>query len=133
MENASKALIIAGTALILMLLIAGGMIVFNNAGGLNGSVRNKLSDEQINTFNDQFQKFSGKQKGSRVKELITAVNKSNERSDIKVSFSSPSIFVTGEDIYYPTSKIINEEFYNITFEHDKSNVITTVNIDVYVY
>lgn len=112
-----------------MLLIAGGMIVFNNAGGLNGSVRNKLSEEQINTFNDQFQKFSGEQKGSRVKELITAVNKSNERSDVKVSFSSSSsIFVTEGDIYYPTSKIINEEIYNISFDHDNSNLITTVNI-----
>ena len=63
MENASKALIIAGA------------IVFNQAqDSLSGS---GMSKAQVTTFNSTFTKYEGTKSGSDVKSLIQEVNASN--------------------------------------------------------
>ena len=85
MENASKALIIAGTIIIVMIVIAAGMYLFNSAGGLSASVQSKWSDDEILNFNRQFTKYEGTQKGSSVKELIETVNES-KGNNIQVKY-----------------------------------------------
>ncbi len=130
MENASKALIMAGTALILLLVISAGMYLFNNAGNLNGSVQDKWTADEIKSFNDQFNKFIGEQSGSRVKELIAEVNRSNERSGVRVEFSDSSYVTKSDGIYYSTSNIKNGTSYNITFEQDGGGRITKANISM---
>lgn len=129
MENASKALIIAGTALILILVISAGMYLYRNAGNVNGAVRNKWSVDEVNSFNDQFEKFGGEQSGSRVKELITEINRSNKAMDVRVEINNSAANKSSDGVYYPASSIINGNTYNITFERDNNNRITVVNID----
>ena len=57
MENASKALIIAGAILLSILLISLGIMVYNNARNTVGSA--DLSDTQIKAFNSQFTSYTG--------------------------------------------------------------------------
>ena len=128
MENASKALIIAGTALILILVISAGMYLYRNAGNVNGAVRNKWTVDEVNSFNDQFEKFSGEQSGSRVKELITEVNRSNKAMEVRVEINK-SVNKSSDGVYYPASSIINGNTYNVTFDRDSTNRITVVNIN----
>lgn len=128
MENASKALIIAGTALILILVISTGMLLFNKAGGLSNSARVQWTEDEVNSFNDQFEKFGGEQSGSRVKELITEVNRSNKAMDVRVEIKNLAN-KSSDGVYYPASGIINGNTYNITFERDNTNRITAVNIN----
>lgn len=131
MENASKALFIAGTLLILILVISALMNLFSGAGNLNRTVQSKLSADEINAFNDQFRKYEETQRGSRVKELITAVNKSNERSDVTVSILS-TYYVSKDSngIYYPKSTLLNTDTYIVSFGRDeKSNIITSITIE----
>lgn len=71
MENASKALIIAGAILLSILIIALGIYVFNMAkGSFDG---NQLSEMEKSTFNQQFSIYEGKQAGSTIKNLIDKI------------------------------------------------------------
>ena len=75
MENASKALIIAGAILLAIAIIGVGMYVFNNASdSVEGS---DLSEEEVIAYNGDFDVYQGTIRGSRVKTLIDTVNNHN--------------------------------------------------------
>ena len=75
MENASKALIIAGAILLSILLISLGIMIFNQAQDSIGN--GGMSKAQVSTFNSNFTKYEGTKTGSDVKSLIQEVNASN--------------------------------------------------------
>ncbi len=76
MENASKALIIAGAILLSILIISLGIMIFNQASGIVNN--NSLSEAEISTFNNKFTQFEGGNvRGSNVNALITAVISNN--------------------------------------------------------
>lgn len=81
MENASKALIIAGAILISIILISIGIIVVNSANDLIGSSQEKMNTQEIQMFNKQFESYSGKQRGSTIKSLMSTVSASNSQHD----------------------------------------------------
>ena len=86
MENASKALIIAGAILLAILLISLGIMIFNQA---QDTVSNSgMSQAEMQAFNNKFLKYEGSQKGSVVKSLINEVLASNADD------SNPKITVT---------------------------------------
>lgn len=75
MENASKALIIAGAILLSILLISLGIMIFNQA---QDSVQNSgMSKANVQTFNNTFLKYEGTKSGTDVKSLIQEVISSN--------------------------------------------------------
>ena len=75
MENASKALIIAGAILLSISIIAIGMAVFNQAKeAMDGS---SLSSEKVATYNSKFDSYAGSQSGSNVKALLTTIQNHN--------------------------------------------------------
>lgn len=107
MENASKALIIAGAILISILLISLGILVYNNAkqtadGG-------NLNAEEAQTFNTKITQYCGSKKSATdMNSLMDAIAASNgaqnklssgERHVISVSIgtSSPS-YITGNSV-----------------------------------
>ena len=75
MENASKALIIAGAILLAILLISLGIYIFSQAQSVVND--SGFTKAEITTFNSQFLKYDGEQKGTAVKSLITEVITSN--------------------------------------------------------
>ncbi len=76
MENASKALIIAGAILLAISIIGIGMFVFS---GVSDTITDSLdmSKDQINAYNQTFENYMGKQRGSNVKSLIKEVRSHN--------------------------------------------------------
>ena len=75
MENASKALIIAGAILLAIAIIGVGMYVFNNA---SDSVQGTdMTEEEVTAYNGDFDVYGGTIRGSRVKTLIDTVNNHN--------------------------------------------------------
>ena len=76
MENASKALIIAGAILLSILIISLGIMVYNNAKNTVGSA--SLDKQEIETFNSQWQAYVGTNKtASEVYSMMSAVVASN--------------------------------------------------------
>ncbi len=78
MENASKALLIAGAILIAILLIGIAMMVFGNIGGITGQAGTQIDQLEITGFNQPFEQYAGTNvSGSNVKTLISKINASN--------------------------------------------------------
>lgn len=78
MENASKALLIAGAILICILLIGVGMMVYQGAlGGVEEGIA-KMSQNEKRMFNESFTSYEGeKVSGSNVKALIRNIISNN--------------------------------------------------------
>jgi hypothetical protein len=75
MENASKALIIAGAILVAILLISVGVIIIRNA---NIDPSSTFSEMEISQFNEKWTKYeSTKQSASQVKALLSQIDASN--------------------------------------------------------
>lgn len=70
MENASKALLIAGAILLAILIIAIGMFIYTSAQSQVSESMTSMSTQQIEGFNSQFLDYEGVQTGSQVKALI---------------------------------------------------------------
>ncbi len=69
MENASKALIIAASVLLAILIIAMGVAIFNKAQGAADT--SSFDTAEINMFNQKFERYNNNQLGSQVKSLIS--------------------------------------------------------------
>lgn len=82
MENASKALIIAGAILLSILIISLGIFIFQQASGVISGAG--MTEAQISAFNQKFTKYQGKRKGSEIRSMVQEVmsnNNSDEASD----------------------------------------------------
>ena len=77
MENASKALIIAGAILISILLISIGIILINSGRDITETGTSGMQSQKIQTFNSQFTAYEGTRKGSEIKSIFNAVRASN--------------------------------------------------------
>ena len=75
MENASKALIIAGAILISILLISLGIMIYNQAK--DAATETSMDDFTISAFNSKFTQYGGEVNGSKVRSLINDVFSSN--------------------------------------------------------
>ena len=76
MENASKALIIAGAILLSILIISLGIFIFQQAKGAVNT--DSIDQMQVDAFNGKFDQYAGtKIRGAQVKALINAVNTNN--------------------------------------------------------
>lgn len=130
MENASKALIIAGAILLSILLITLGIFIFQQA---QSTIQNSgMSQAEINTFNSQFSKYEGTKKGSEVKSMIQEINVNNAQDES----GEHQITVTGvvtattagsaggssaKKNQYLTSKIINTKTYEVEITGYENN------------
>ena len=84
MENASKALIIAGAILLVILLIGLGVFVYNQASTTVNSAAN-MDQLEVARFNGQFEPYINKEiSGTTAKSLIQTIESSNYASEPQV-------------------------------------------------
>ena len=132
MENASKALIIAGAILLSILIIALGVFVFNQAKSAVGNTG--LSDQEVAAFNSKFDSYEGNQKGSSVKALINTVrnyNKSAESGEIinilpGTAPTNVTDQLTDDSGVNYSASIISSNMYKITFAYNKQGRISAI-------
>lgn len=75
MENASKALIIAGAILLSIAIIGIGMYVYQMAAGtIQGA---NMSGQEVDAYNSEFIKYVGTQNGTTVRALCDAIRTHN--------------------------------------------------------
>ena len=143
MENASKALIIAGAILLAIAIIGVGMYVFNNSSdSVEGS---DLSEEEVIAYNGDFDVYQGTIRGSRVETLIDTVNNHNltaldSSEKIQILFNAnmgSSVDVSmvqegqteTEHFTEIKNRILEGETYTISFGYDSnSGLITSIYI-----
>lgn len=83
MENASKALIIAGAILLAILLISLGILIFNQASSVVSD--SGMTEAQKSTFNSKFQKYESSTgiTGAQVKSLVNDVLANNSDDNVE--------------------------------------------------
>jgi len=111
MENASKALLIAASVLIVILLIAVGMKIFNSTSGTTDNVETTMNATQIATFNSKFTAYSGTKSLSQVKALANIVIANNATSSNQVRFNG----ATTASAITTTIGALADRNYNISF------------------
>ena len=86
MENASKALIIAGAILLAILIVGLGVYIYRQAAGVIDT--GTMDQLVVSQFNAQFEPYLGNNvSGSNVKQLIKIINASNRvKEDLPVTF-----------------------------------------------
>ena len=129
MENASKALIIAGAILLAILLISLGIMIFNQA---QDTVSNSgMSEAEVTSFNNKFLKYEGNLKGTMVKSLIQEVQATNAGSDendgitVTVDYTGTKTAATALPTNQEapeTSRIINNNTYEVTLTYSNGRV-----------
>ena len=75
MENASKALIIAGSVLIGIIILSLAVLVAMTSGELAQAYDNKLSQDEINMYNNKYQKFA---RDLNAQEFVSLINYAEE-------------------------------------------------------
>ena len=111
MENASKALILAASVLISIMLVSLGIFVFRTVSDI-ATDTSKLTDLEIANFNKQFTSYENENvRGIQVNELIKSVINSNINSSIEET----GTYVT---IQYPA---VNDSIVQLGVNNNKTS------------
>ena len=93
LENASKALIIAGAILIAILLTSIGILLINSGKDITSAGTSQMASYEIQAYNAKFTPYEGKNRpvteACSMIDLITSHNSTNDRQvDLIIDFSS---------------------------------------------
>ena len=136
MENASKALIIAGAILLSILIIGLGMYIYQQANSATSGTN--LDPQKANAYNGEFLQYEGTKSGTDVKALVSAIKNHN-----RVNTDDPTQQITiqegeaGNDTEEPGTTAADTSFgnniksgytYKVTFTYSKGGYITNCYI-----
>ena len=133
MENASKALIIAGAILLSILIIGLGMMVFNQAkNAISGA---SLNSEKIQAINYKFEVYGGTKKGTEIRSLLDLVKNNNltadnsETYEIVVKKNTENTEIKDASaINTLKTKVKNGNSYTVTFGYSTDGYINLITI-----
>lgn len=113
MENASKALIMAGGVLIGVLILSLAVYLFADFGSTSAQINAQNAEKQITQFNSKFTSYEGK-KGLTIYDVITVASYARENN----------IYYDNSDEYKIIVKIGNTQIQD-NIENVKSSLIST--------
>ncbi len=129
MDNASKALIIAGAVLIAVMLVSLGVLIYNQANQIVQENANTMSGLSVSGFNNLFSVYYGDNKPSATfRSLVEQVNATNRTSDdreVTIDYSGAATLDGGVDAGYTFTPAKNTN-YNIRAEEFDSNGYVTI-------
>ena len=142
MENASKALLIAGAVLIVILIIGVGMMIYNGAHGSIDTAITQMSAQEKQIFNAQFTSYDGKMSGTKVKSLIGAVITNNAENKANTTQKVVNVVTKGVTDFKDAnvndsaklstlnSKINTNKSYTVTLTYDDTTaLVKTITIE----
>lgn len=132
MENASKALIMAGGVLIAIIILSMFVMMYNKVSGIKKTQQEKVQMEQIATFNAEYEAFNKKMMyGADVVTLANKVeeyNKKNTSDQIKIT-------VPEEIINFKTmnkedqEELLKQRFKCTNMEYGNSGKVSAIKIE----
>jgi len=132
MENASKALIIAGAILISIVLVSVGVIVVNALDP--NQALGEMDQQAIESFNSKFVSNAGENvQGTRVKTLIQNVitSNSNNEEDRQISVVGPeggSEATTSADLSAMRNTIKTSTRYRVVMDYATNGLVNKITI-----
>ena len=137
MENASKALIIAGAILLSILIIGLGMFIYQQAAGaIDGA---NLDPQKANAYNQEFTNYAGTISGANARSLYSVIASHNRSYTDDYSqqvtltidggeLDESTIFEPDAAPTMPSNTLKAGQTYHVTFQYNKSGYITKCNI-----
>ena len=104
MENASKALIIAGSIILAVLIIVLGMYFYNQAVGIGKNMN--MTEYEIQSYNSKFINYEGKVSGTKARELCDVIKQHNLANSTNKG--------TGIVVYYNQNYDSSQSFTAVT-------------------
>ena len=140
MENASKALIIAGAILLSILIIGLGMFIYQQASGAMGNAN--LDPQKIQAYNSEFTSYECTKSGTQVRALLDVVRNHNLANtddptlNVKAVYgnladneTAPTELVTASAVNEVKKQINAGKTYMVSFGYDaNSGFIVAVGI-----
>lgn len=130
MENASKALIIAGAILLAIVIISLGLIVVNNTRNVTDNTN--LSEQEIQAFNAKFTPYQGtKVSGTQIKTLIQTViasNASNDDKKVTIIYDGSTYDDTTDDKKIEKISVVTGKTYKVTLSYNNA-LINKITIE----
>lgn len=146
MENASKALIIAGAILLSILIIGLGMFIYQKAAGALEGIN--INSQEVQSYNSPFINYEGTQTGSAVRSLCEAVRSHNtaNQNDVSLQIGMTYKPTTGKEVgkkqevddlteeisYTDITDVRNAikvgRMYQVTLKPAKSGKIATIEV-----
>ena len=117
MENASKALLIAGGILIAILIVTVAVYLFANYSSIGESYGQTLQTTEIQKFNENFTRYEGRE-DITIQEIITLYNyveEYKEKTGAEITISG----IEGLDLDNPAEAITNNqgELFSVTINN----------------
>lgn len=97
MENASKALLIAGTVLLAIMILSVGIILYNKYSETSEQYEKRLSTVELNKYNSNFEVFRDKT-DITAQDIVTLANfvnnnnKNNSYPDVNITIFEGSLY-----------------------------------------
>lgn len=127
MENASKALIIAGAILLSILIIAIGMYIYSSAQSQVNNSLTTMDTSEIEGFNSTFTAYEGVQTGSNVKALLQRlIANANTYKEEPVKIPSVS-YNAGTGEAESKNKNYNGQYVAVTAENSTAIYVDFLN------
>ena len=126
MENASKALIMAATVLLGIMILSLAVYLIITFGSKSAEMHKQIETDRLNQFNTQFTSYEGKQ--CTIYDVITVANLATENNKY-YELSKISGIATGNDMYIQVrlKKSGSANFINIEYGYNSTADISLVN------
>ena len=121
MENASKALIIAGAILLAILIISLGILIYNQASGVVNN--NAMSEVEVQQFNQKFTQYEGDRvRGATVNSMLQSVlsNNISQDGDRKVKVTLGTAEILGTDATSISTRATTGKTYGVHCKYSSS-------------
>ena len=117
MENASKALIIAGAILLSILIIAIGMYIYNSSQNSIATAGSQISAQEVESFNKTWEMYEGVQTGTNVKSLISKMSANAKANETESTRLPDLTYYAASDtdkheVYSEVGELLNIEGFN---------------------
>ena len=124
MENASKALLMAASVLIGIIIISLAVYLFASFGSGSARMHEQKKEQQLNQFNSQFTSYVGKE-GITIYDVVSIANLATETN---IYYEFPKRVADGKDNYisvkFVNSAIMN--YHNKTIEKGFGDSATAI-------
>lgn len=126
MENASKALLMAASILIGMLILSLAVYLFVSFGTTSAEIHKEIEEQQLQQFNSQFTSYIGKE-GITIYDVVSVANLATE-NNIYYEFTKRATVADGKDNYISVvfENTLITEYHNKRIEKGYNN---TGNVD----
>lgn len=143
MENASKALIIAGAVILSVLIITLGFYIYDQAAGIAKNVN--MTEYEIQAYNSKFIDYEGKKSGTKARELCDVIkqhniaNAVNKKNGIFVYYGGATWgnftavtadTLSNENVDEIKSRLKTGKFYEINLTYDNAKgIVSAIQIN----